>query len=272
MSNFRWNKPNKWFKLTSNLIVDIWGNDFISYLKDNDIKPNLFDLGWLKDYQNKSHLYQLSKSPVDQFSLGLRDLWSKLTVFHACRTKNVATYYSKGIVAPSLKELDLLVIQVLKDEVTTKVRNDLIKLLHNYYDKSDEKVFVAIDRYNLQFYSNHYLEFGSEYLLTAIMLLNRFGINIEPVLNSVRSEKDTIPTIFECEIPIQKISKQDLKELSLILLIETCNKIIDSRYIFPSRRTGICAGSIIDGKMIIGHAHPEIDIYKKILPSTWMPY
>lgn len=267
MNTFVWNQPGEWLKSTKEIVTDLWGSDFIYTLRRNKIKPNVFDP---KFFLNAIVHKNNTKSFLTNFSNSIANHWSNITVYHACRVNHIDDYYKKGITPPTIESLDKLVHQTLSPFVETDMMSELFKILKLYYDKTDEKVFVAMDKHHLLLHCNHHLAYGSEYLLSAIMLLPKFGINVEPILVSLEKSIETIPTLFECELPINNLSEEDINELSIILLGETCNRLLDENYLPLSRRTGFAVNGKIQPKWISSHFHPFTSADVKTLPAIWI--
>lgn len=270
MTTLQWNKPKEWLEIVTNIIISFWGNDVIYRLKLNNVTPNLFDDTWLNSIIPAKENTHYSISPLEYFAKAIKSNWSHIKVYHACRVKDINDYYSNGIVSSSIEDLDRLVLHTLKPFVEKNKLEKLIRIMHDNYNKSDEKVFVAIDKYHLQLFCGHHLEYGSEYLLSSIMLLKDFGVSIQPILASIKGSSETIPTVIECDVPIDSISTDDFSELSLILLTEGFKMLLLEDYYPPSRRTGFAVGSIIKPSWIKNHKHPSISSKMKTTPPIWL--
>ncbi len=270
MSTLQWNKPKEWIETVTKIIINLWGNNFIEELKMNNVTPDLFDDDWLNTIIPPKEIVSHSINPLEYFATAVKTNWSHIKVFHACRVKDIADYYSLGIVSLSIADMDRLVLQTLLPFVDENILENLIKIMHDHYNESDEKVFVAIDKYHLQSFCGHHLEYGSEYLLSSIMLLENFGVSIQPILASIKGSSETIPTIFECDVPNNSISTNDFSELSLILLTEGCKMLLLKDYYPPSRRTSFAVGSIIKSSWIKNHIFPSINAMMKTKPPIWL--
>ena len=270
MNTLQWNKPKEWLETVKKIIINLWGNNFIEELKINNVTPNLFDDDWLNSIVPLKENTHYSISPLEYFAKAIKSNWAHIKVYHACRAKDINDYYSNGIASSTIEDLDRLVLNTLHPFVERNKLEKLIRIMHDHYNESDEKVFVAIDKYHLQLSCGHHLEYGSEYLLSSIMLLENFGISIQPILASIKDSTETTPTIFECDIPNNSISSDDFSELSLILLTEGCKMLLEGNYYPPSRRTGFAVGSIIKPSWIKNHKHPSISSKIKTTPPIWL--
>ncbi|NHZ86076.1 MAG: hypothetical protein GWP19_09365 [Planctomycetia bacterium] len=270
MNTFQWNKPKKWLETVTKIIIKLWGNDFIEGLKRNNVTPNLFNDDWLNTILPPNEIVPHSISPLEYFAMAVKSNWSHIKVFHACRVKDIADYYSKGIVFSSIEDLDRLVLQTLQPYVNEQILTQIVLLMHNHYNENDERVFASLDKHHLQLFCSHHLEYGSEYLLCSIMLLKNFGLSIQPILASFKGSSETIPTIFECDIPIKSFYHKNLLEISRILLTEGCKMILWEEYYPPSRRTGFGIKTNIEPAWIKNHFHPNLNIEQKLIPPVWL--
>lgn len=270
MNTFQWNMPKEWLEIVTKIIINLWGDDFIEGLKRNNVIPNLFDDDWFNSIVPPKEITPHPISPLESFAMAVKSNWSHIKVFHACRVKDIADYYSQGVINSSIEDLDKSVLKTLQPYVSEKKLKNLIELMHDHYNESDEKVFVAIDKYHLQLFCSHHLEYGSEYLLSSIMLIENFGISIQPILASIKGSSETIPTIFECDIPIESFYHEDLLEISRILLTEGCKMILWEEYYPPSRRTGFGIKCNIKSAWIKNHLHPVINMKQRLIPPIWL--
>lgn len=270
MTTFKWNKPEVWLKIATKIIIKIWGESFIKELKRNNITPNLFDDMWFESIVQKNNNACNFEISINTFTKEIQTNWSHIKVFHACRSKDVENYYSKGIIALTIKELDDLVVKTLQSFVSQIIISKILVHMHKNYDVKDEIVFISIDKFHLQLFCSHHLDYGSEYLLCSIMLLRNFHIPSRPILDSIKKTSETVPTIFECDIPIESFHHEDLLELSRILLTEGCKKILLENYYPPSRRTGFGINSNIKPSWIKNHIHPSLNMQKNLIPPVWL--
>jgi hypothetical protein len=247
-----------------------FGEDFIAKLKKKNVKPDLFEFDWFNNIIMQKNEISHSMSPLDHFVREFKSIWSHIKVFHACRVKDISDYYTNGIVSSSIENLDKLVLTILQPFVSKNILENLIRIMHSHYNENDEKVFVAIDKYHLQLFCGHHLEYGSEYLLSSIMMLENFGVSVKPILDSIKKSTETIPTIFECDVPFKNISSDNFLELNHILLTEGSKMLLFDDYYPPSRRTGFGIASIIRPSWIKNHTHPSISTNMTHIPPIWI--
>lgn len=270
MNVFDWHKSRRWYSDTINIIINLWGKNFIDRLKRNELKPNLYDEQWLlsllqipKDRTNK-------RNPIIDFTMEVRSEWDIVKVYHASRVKDISDFCSKGIVAPTIEDLDLKLVEIIHPYVCEKTLIEMLKLLHYHFSKEDEYVFVAIDKNHLRTFCNHHLEYGSEYLLTGIMLLKKFGVELGAFLKLLKESRETTPVIFECDIPFNHIAFSDALELSTIILTESCKMLLESNYFPLSRRTSLKIENRIKPEWIKDYSQPIFNESMKITPPIWI--
>jgi len=72
--------------------------------------------------------------------------------------------------------------------------------MRKLYGKSDERVFVSIDRKHIQKYCTHYLLYRSEFILLYGILLGTQLACQNEILIHIRQNAG-MPTIFYCNVP-----------------------------------------------------------------------
>lgn len=269
MGTFDWNRPEDWLKSTASVILNLCGIEFVERLRINNVKPNVFDFKWLENSICQSNHYN-TEVFLNDFVSQIVNIWSSILAYHSCRVNQIEDYYINGIIPPTIEKLNDIVRAKIEPFIDNRTIDELLILLGKNYNINDEKVFVSIDKTHLILHCTHHLEYGSEYLLSAIMLLQKFGINIKPILVSVKGSKMTKPTVFESELPMNIFSRNDLMELSIILLTETCNRLLNIRYFPLSRRTGFSINGKLQPRWIKSHYHPHINESLKSLPAIWI--
>lgn len=66
-----------------------------------------------------------------------------------------------------------------------------------------------------------------------------------------------IPTIFICDIPIERISSSDLNELSGTMIEAIFESIVNNQMIPKSKDFTITMEEAVEPEYIVGHYHPE---------------
>jgi len=262
-----WNNHKQWLEHIKDILCNLWGDRIVSELRTKEIVPMIGQSDWFISILN--HLKAPSTSPLSDFAKEIQVYWSHIRVYHACRTLNVEDYYRKGIVAPSVEILDEYVKTMLSQYIDPDILSTAMWHMHRYYDKADEKVFVAIDEKHLQSFCGHHLLYGSEYFLCCAMLVGAVTYTLNNILDTIKNSTCTVPTVFISNIPIECIPYDVVLEIAAIILAEGCRMLINPAYIPPSRRLGFGISGKIHPDWIIGHTHPKIDIHVNI-PPTWM--
>lgn len=137
-----------------------------------------------------------------------------------------------------------------------------------FYNKSDEKIFVAFDKKHLCEYCWHHLLYGSEYILCCAILLCVFTEKQKDILNYI-ADLGGIPTIFSCDVPIKNIPTDILYETGAILLSEAYKMFKDSTHIPFSRRLNFGIFSI-NSDWIVGHESVQDEKSNKYYPPVWI--
>lgn len=136
--------------------------------------------------------------------INLKDEYSHIRGYHGCRVLNLDDYYKNGIIPITKNETLKRAVYLLKsdrlsEEKIVEVFNsnwmNLVEI-HKY-------VWFTLTKSELINYCGHYLIYGSKFIC---------GIAAE--LYCQENLKKGIPTIFHCDIPIEKIPSDYLGDLN----------------------------------------------------------
>jgi len=253
MDVFDWENFCDWRREVIHILTKMWGEKALAV--SDDLVPLIGTQEWLMEL-----LEGASGDPIAEFSNEISVRWRMIRTYHACRPEHTKKYYQCGIKRKTIRKLEKHAIEFFNKFQKTKDVEHIIDCMRKLYGKSDERVFVSIDRKHLQKYCAHYLLYGSEFiLLYGILLGTRLGCQNE-ILMHIRQNAG-MPTIFYCNVPIAILPDDVLSELSAILLAETYRWHKDNRYSPPSRRFGFGICRKISPAWIVGHEHPKINDY-----------
>ncbi|AGA68903.1 hypothetical protein Desdi_1400 [Desulfitobacterium dichloroeliminans LMG P-21439] len=136
--------------------------------------------------------------------INLKDEYSHIRGYHGCRVLNLDDYYENGIVPINKNETLRRALYLLKNDRISE--NEIVKVFNSHWMRLTEThkyVWFTLTKSELIDYCGHYLIYGSEFIC---------GIAAE--LRCQDSLKKGIPTIFHCDIPIEKIPSGYLEDLN----------------------------------------------------------
>lgn len=256
---FVWENKMSWFE---KIIKIIFNNFSINILNDLIFSKMLNPNNIFENIMNELNYSEFES----QFNEILLNTWSFYRTYHATRVNNISTYLLHGIRPKTINELNNIFYSKLESHVKRDVIKKTIHKLSAMYDEQDEKVFLSIDKQHLINHCNHYLNYGSEYILTGISLLN----DSRDILKKVIVQENSQPVIFECEIPVEIIDRNNLKNIFKILLYESVIMYLLNDYYPLSRRTSLKINTKINPQWIVKYY--EINAIQKrsnILPPLW---
>lgn len=187
---------------------------------------------------------------VDELVIALAGHLEPLTlrVFHACRTDDAGSYFRDGLRAHDRGLLQQeLRNRALNDPGFAIVRDQLESLIETHRNVVDHgRCHVSLDPRVLIEHAGHYLIYGSEYQ--------------NGVLGSHRHllERAGVPTIIEIDLPLRRISPQQLLALSKLILREwvrlTC---LVGRAVARNAFSFIIHGGL-PPECVVDHSHPPV--------------
>ncbi|MBN3525063.1 hypothetical protein [Paenibacillus apiarius] len=136
--------------------------------------------------------------------INLRKEYSHIRGYHGCRALNLDDYYENGIVPINENETLKRALYLLHND---KISEDMIvKVFKSHWIRlmeTQKYVWFTLTKNELIDFCGHYLIYGSEFIC---------GMAAE--LRCQENLKKGIPTIFHCDIPIEKIPSDYLEDLN----------------------------------------------------------
>ncbi len=137
--------------------------------------------------------------------INLKNEFTHIRGYHGCRPLHIDNYFYKGIVPINKDQALNQALELLQDEWISK--DNIVKIFNSHWSNLMEVhkcVWFTLTKKELLDYCGHYLIYGSEFIC---------GMAAE--LGCQRNLKGKgIPTIFHCDVPIEKIPKYYLEELN----------------------------------------------------------
>jgi hypothetical protein len=145
------------------------------------------------------------KNNINLFhGIDLKEEYSHIRGYHGCRALDLDEYYEHGIVPINKNETLKRALYLLhNDEIS---EDKIIKVFNSHWEElgdTHKYVWLTLTKKELIDFCGHYLIYGSEFIC---------GMAAE--LRCQESLRKGIPTIFHCDIPIEKIPYYYLDDLS----------------------------------------------------------
>lgn len=186
-----------------------------------------------------------------------RQIYPYVRLFHACRTKDIQSYKTKGIL-PSIAMKDFWIDQFRKiflsgdyPELTEKMLQDSINKLSS---AAKDLCFVIDDRWIIENCGHYLIYYGGEYLGNLIANLPIENTKkYESVLRNIGK-----PTVFEINLPNKSeyISSNILKELIYYMIPNWVYNIAHSKTDMGILRLDIAIDEPLSPKYICSHYPP----------------
>jgi hypothetical protein len=267
MNTLNWNNHKQWFEYVVGIIRSLWGNDFYYKITKSKILSTFKELGGPYKIEDRHdwHSHRAYLNLINE----IKNAYSHIRAYHACRPKNIDDYYSKGILPSFIKSLEENITSLLKECGASEEIAYVLRYMRKFYNESDEKVYVAVDKNHLETFCDHHLIYGSEYFLCAAALLGTLNNNINETIAAVSKQRSTFPVLFHCDIPIGSISNDALNEISGRLIIESLSMIVNPQYKPLSIRFGFGILDSIRPDWIVEHTFPILK-NENISPPIWI--
>jgi hypothetical protein len=236
---------------TNNLLNGILTNELIDHFRNN--RPTYFvsdDSTWLDNAIKKVHGISI-KDSFQYFGEKIRKNVNYLRAYHGCKPIDIKPYFTSGLVPLKVDKFVQSTIELFREYNLTEPV--LLEAMHEISTEFRENLtwFVLDDRSFLDG-AGHYLIYGGEYLQSVAGIIQRKkGIPIH-----LHLEKTGIPTVFVCDIPIKKLSIDDLWELSGAILENYFEIIFDGRKNNHGLNYGFSINTILSPEYLIDHYHP----------------
>lgn len=170
--------------------------------------------------------------------------------YHACRPTDLYSYYKNGLRILNLEVLKPIANNIFCSQFPDLTPQDIAEGFEYVNGETRQGfLYFALDKQELLSFSGHYLIYGSEFLHgVAVYLRGKRGYNCSAVLKNIG-----IPTIFECNIPIEYLSQSTIDDLDSIL-----QKCIKSNHRASSKIDfSLIVSKSINPDLIVNHSHPK---------------
>lgn len=231
-------------------------------LQENIVRLSKKQIVFLKD-----------ETTLQEIDLKLPVLFGGIKVFHGCRPDSVETYYSKGLL-PLDAEMSK---QIAKSIFLSSHFHELSEQdIENAAERADGRwrhghLYVSLDDRFLVKRCGHYLIYGSEYICAIAAGLQCIKGNDYDYQQHLR--RNGRPTVLVCQLPIDRITLSDRKELVAALVDE-----IASDPSFKRSRSSLCDFSFflkskVEPECILEHRYPRTipDPLRHMTPYRWTP-
>ncbi len=175
-------------------------------------------------------------------------------VFHGCRPRDVASYYSDGLRSSDLDELNRIAREVFLSPHVPPITEQALTAAITSISRLDHgKLYVVVDDRELIRYCGHYMIYGSEHLCgIGASLTREHGFDYRQVLKCYG-----IPTVVRIRLPLSHIPPNQLRDLARYLHEATWED--DRHRTEPSLfNWAFILHQPIPPEQIIGHVHPEV--------------
>jgi hypothetical protein len=180
----------------------------------------------------------------------LYESYDFLRCFHGCRPVDVDLYYRFGFLPSDIKKTADNFDAFLKS-INYQRPYDVGQVLSSYSGSIDKLIYFILDEEDFLDLAPHYIIYGSELMLS---LAQNVDERLKYYLRTVG-----IPTIFQCDIPLQLIEEQELiplfdriKQAKGTFKQLKCQVLSNYSIVVPSK---------LDGRYITAHSHPTTVIY-----------
>lgn len=259
---FEWAKSDQWVPHAFNSLKQVTSLHAIQQVTADP--PDYFnteDFEWVTDYQRvdeERSATHIREDYIGRFSEG----FLSLLLFHGCRPEDLGHYFNHGIVP-------LDTDQFVQQARTLFLSGRYPELSEAHFEQAlaeidvhgrQGRLYLAVDRKGLESYGPHYILYGSEFLQAIASGLGRL------TMRDYRKElsREGIPTVIECEIPVDYLSRNTLGHLACAALEIALNLKIGRWESVPMVDITFELYSSIPPDMIVDHYHPSslVDPFK----------
>jgi hypothetical protein len=147
---------------------------------------------------------EASKKNIGSYqTINFKEKYSHIRGYHGCRALNLNDYYKNGIAPITKNEALKRALNLLRSDSIDE--DKIVKVFDSHWTSlidSHKCVWFTLTKDELVNFCGHYLIYGSEFIC---------GMAAE--LFCQESLKKGIPTIFHCDVPIEKIPSYYIDEL-----------------------------------------------------------
>jgi hypothetical protein len=214
---------SSWDEVFLRQIRKIIPSEIIERVKEN--LPEYFDdLDWLDELTSLEFGCDFDiKTKIANF---IADEYDFIRAFHATRIDSVESFYKRGLCPLMLDDVESKARKIFSKEAYPEISNDQ---LNDAIEKSRQyqtgEVWFHLNKNYLIREANHYLEFfGGEYLQSIAANLSSYSSCYRDKLRYIG-----YPVIFECDIPIDFVKFEYLREAGKVIFVEIMYEIFDGR-------------------------------------------
>jgi hypothetical protein len=185
---------------------------------------------------------------------GIERIYPKIRMFHACRTADINSYLTDGLLTMDLSEQIQKAKQIFMSDrfphITEEHINSAAKEIAS--QGRENKICLSLDDINLREHTPEYFRYGSESLRIIALHLPKIGNeNYMEFLRTIGT-----PTIFVCDVPSHQIEKQRFFHMVTELIRWTVSYPYKPGEEAPSIDFTFTFNSDIDPGFITSYYHP----------------
>ena len=254
-----WKKRESWEHLVISALSESVGKDYARIICEN-----AEGIRYRDDDEEICNLFANRLNKDDIINSVIRKLKESITTvqaYHACRAKDVDSYYKNGLVPLNLQDTRKLFFEIFckpsgtfsKEEAETAILAVPTETITNVtHVLLDDRFFVKR--------CGHYLIYGSEYLNCLSVYLPGGGEHTRDVL-----KKFGKATVFTCRVPFSWIKPSGLLSLAAHMVAEHAYSLAHNKTDVICLNFTITVPGEIPPEMLCSHYHPELirDPYKQ---------
>lgn len=240
-------------------------------------RKKILGLVGLQEYivrlSKKQIAFLKDEATLQEIDLKFPVLFDGVKVFHGCRPDNVESYYSHGLLPLDAEMGKRIAMSIFLSGRFPELSEQDIE---NAAERANggwrhEHLYVSLDDRFLIKRCGHYLIYGSEYICAIAAGLQCIKGNGYDYQQHLR--RNGRPTVFVCQLPIDRINLSDRKALVAALVDE-----ISSDPSFKRKRSSLCDFSFflkskLEPNHILEHRYPKTipDPLRQMIPYRWAP-
>lgn len=253
-----WGDPN-WHHWVTKFLSGYGFGEIITNFKNNDLSESQIttdSLNWFdKLVREETNLEVDSKIEV---AVALRKQFKFLRAAHGTRTYNLEAFYDNGMQILSLEKIEIVAAELFAcvyegDSLEEAIRQAIASIEPKFTKSPREgRLYYCTDEDGIILDGAHYLKYGSE-------VLNAIGNRVIGSENT-RSIMSKIgrATIFVCDIPMDLIPDQHLKEFAIEMIVQLFGERLQIQKILDCQEFCIFINDSLPPRYIVGHYHPAI--------------
>jgi hypothetical protein len=169
-SCFVWREYRSWTQRLQKGAPDLFDHDVRRHLIENDTCPDGGSLAWLDDAYLAVHDLYLDAEcySVEKFT----EIYSSIRFYHATRSERPDFFRTHGIPLSKIDYLNERAFDIFgRDDAVRAAMEELAE--NGYASHNGGKVWVCLDKRELETEAGHYLKYGPEYIQAIGARLNR---------------------------------------------------------------------------------------------------